>query len=442
MPNSSVFPIRSRAAVALSLLAALVACEDTGRLDPSDGGQTSDAGSDAGLSIPDAGLDAGVVDTCFLDVMVGDGFVCALRRDRQVYCWGDNRSGQLGDGTTQARATPRPVLTTQGGAPLTGVLQIATGADFACARLEGGRVQCWGGNASGQLGPGHGSVRTPVPWVPSVGAAEVLDATEIAAGASYTCVLRAEATPYCVGLNNTGQLGDGTDADHVDAVAVLEGSTGQPFSGAEELDLGGFHGCGLRGPGVLCWGRDGYGRLGVGATQDLPSQAVEPALTGLDQDPVVDVSVGFGHSCVVRASGALECWGEIDDPRVFGGIGTVLQADLPTRIASPEAIALVHGPDSAQVCVITADRGLACMGRNTEGQLGDGTYVGRTVPVSVLAADGSPLSEVTAVSQSQLTTCAIAGDQVWCWGGNRSGQLGADTPATSPVPLRVDVPCE
>ncbi|MCB9645156.1 MAG: hypothetical protein H6730_00945 [Deltaproteobacteria bacterium] len=165
-------------------------------------------------------------------------------------------------------------------------------------------------------------------------------------------------------------------------------------------------------------------------------------MTGLDQDPVVDVSVGFGHSCVVRASGALECWGEIDDPRVFGGIGTVLQADLPTRIASPEAIALVHGPDSAQVCVITADRGLACMGRNTEGQLGDGTYVGRTVPVSVLAADGSPLSEVTAVSQSQLTTCAIAGDQVWCWGGNRSGQLGADTPATSPVPLRVDVPCE
>lgn len=437
------------AAAALGLIACVTACEDDGGgLDPRDGGQTQldAATADAGQT-PDAAIDAGVADggvvpACFVEVAVGDGFACVLRSDGQVYCWGGNRSGQLGDGTTQARPEPRPVLSAPGADPLTGVAQIAVGGDFVCARLDGGRVRCWGGNASGQIGPGNSSARTPVPWLPSSGAQEVVDATGVAAGPSYTCVLRAGATPYCGGLNNTGQLGDGTDQDHTDAVAVIEASTGQPLTGAEDLELGGFHGCALRSPGLICWGRDGFGRLGVGPTQDQPSQAIEPSLTGLAADPVIDVAVGFSHTCVVRASGGLECWGEIDDPTFFGGIGTVLQTDLPTTITGPEAIALARGADAGHVCLITADRGLACFGRNTEGQLGDGTTTGRRAPVTVLAADGAPLEAVSAASQSQLTTCAIAGGQIWCWGGNRSGQLGTDTPETSPVPLRVDVPCE
>jgi hypothetical protein len=94
-------------------------------------------------------------------VVVGEMHTCALMGDGTVRCWGDNRYGQLGDGTTDTRTTPTTVPN------LSHVAEIAAGRSHACARLESGAVYCWGRNYYGQVGDGTTTMRlvpTAVAW--------------------------------------------------------------------------------------------------------------------------------------------------------------------------------------------------------------------------------------------------------------------------------------
>jgi Regulator of Chromosome Condensation (RCC1) repeat protein/regulator of chromosome condensation (RCC1) repeat-containing protein len=114
---------------------------------------------------------------------------CALLSDGTVACWGDNRLGQLGDGTTIGSAIPVAV------SGLTGVMGIAVGNSHACAQLSGGTVTCWGDNSAGALGNGTTtSSSTPVPVAGLGGVAS------LAAGAEETCVVLSGGTVECWGL--------------------------------------------------------------------------------------------------------------------------------------------------------------------------------------------------------------------------------------------------
>ncbi len=131
---------------------------------------------------------------------VGWLHACAIGKDKgDVYCFGNNTSGQLGDATFESRAGPVRV------AGLKGVSEVACGWFHTCAVVEGGRVACWGDGSLGQLGPGAtAATNTPV-------MVEGLDRVEdLAAGMGHTCALKKDGTVYCFGLNNRGQLGDGT----------------------------------------------------------------------------------------------------------------------------------------------------------------------------------------------------------------------------------------
>jgi alpha-tubulin suppressor-like RCC1 family protein len=79
-------------------------------------------------------------------IAVGGGFACALRADTTVACWGDNRSGQLGDGTSTARERPVSVVGVRD------ATAIVAGAGHACALLRDGGVTCWGEALVGQIG--------------------------------------------------------------------------------------------------------------------------------------------------------------------------------------------------------------------------------------------------------------------------------------------------
>lgn len=138
------------------------------------------------------------------EIALGERHACARLADDTVRCWGDNASGQLGDGTTTQRPAPTEVkgLSASGGGGL------ALGASHSCAILADATVTCWGDNARGQLGDGTGASRptpAPVPGLQGVRA--------ITARGDHTCAHLEGGGVRCWGANDAGQIDSGPEPD-------------------------------------------------------------------------------------------------------------------------------------------------------------------------------------------------------------------------------------
>jgi alpha-tubulin suppressor-like RCC1 family protein/tRNA A-37 threonylcarbamoyl transferase component Bud32 len=181
-------------------------------------------------------------------ITVGWNFSCALDRNGRAYCWGDNASGQLGNGATTESRSPAAVA-----GDLTFVA-IAAGNAHACGVTPQGEAYCWGENNGGQLGDGTRTDRhTPVKVRSSV------RFVSLAAGAVHTCGLAGDGEAYCWGRNTYGQLGDGTTTDEVQPVRVAGGHA------YASLRSFGSHTCGSTLSGeAFCWGYNLDGQLGDG----------------------------------------------------------------------------------------------------------------------------------------------------------------------------------
>jgi len=158
--------------------------------------------------------------TTATSIALGGSHSCAVLTDSTVKCWGYNYNGQLGDGTTTDRTTPVEVsgITTAANAAVfanRAAASISLGNSHSCALLTGGAVKCWGSNNQGQLGDGTTTQRTTPVEVLVITDRYVLSttsATSIALGSDHSCALIADLTTKCWGLNDYGQLGDGTTA--------------------------------------------------------------------------------------------------------------------------------------------------------------------------------------------------------------------------------------
>ncbi|MBN1439617.1 MAG: hypothetical protein JW929_09430 [Anaerolineales bacterium] len=142
-------------------------------------------------------------------VAAGGEHTCALMATGGVKCWGDNRYGQLGDGTRTNRYVPVVLL-----ALGRGVSAVAVGTTHTCAVL-GGTVKCWGWNYYGQLGDGTKMTQN----YPVSAKAVPADVSSIAAG-DHTCAVTGRGGVLCWGRNVSGQLGDGTTFDSASPVDV------------------------------------------------------------------------------------------------------------------------------------------------------------------------------------------------------------------------------
>jgi alpha-tubulin suppressor-like RCC1 family protein len=147
-------------------------------------------------------------------IAVGDSYSCALLVDTTVRCWGWNGDGELGDGTTESRWTPTPIPGLSGVAALA---PLAPGAVHTCALLVDTTVRCWGSNRRGQLGDGTTTNRSSPTLVPGLS-----NVVAVADGGYHTCALLADTSVRCWGSNGNGQLGDGTTTTRLGPTPVLD----------------------------------------------------------------------------------------------------------------------------------------------------------------------------------------------------------------------------
>lgn len=275
-------------------------------------------------------------------VLLGDSHSCALAAEA-INCWGYNGTGALGDGTTSNRTTPAPVN-------LMGVSgrvdAIGAGDGFTCAMASSAplagpsKIYCWGLNVQGQVGDGSATNRTLPVLVPGIPFQTVNFPGKLAVGYAHVCAIVTEAvTPgpggagggrtygkaYCWGNNDSGQLGDGTTMSRTSPVLAAGGKL------FYSLTLGGSHSCGVATDGLYCWGANADGQLGSG-TFDPGSTTLRPL--GISPGTYESLTAGRNHTCGIRSGGVAYCWGRNSSGQL--GDGTTTNRAVPTAVAAFE----------------------------------------------------------------------------------------------------------
>jgi len=331
-------------------------------------------------------------DAGWVSVSGGRTHTCGTKLSGQLWCWGSNSLGQLGDSTEADSGIP--VRTGSSGA----WSSVAAGHLHACGASSGGQLWCWGNNSYGQAGVGDTLSRSAPARVGSAS-----DWSGITAGRDHTCGVRGGQL-WCWGANLYSELGVG---DNVDRSAPARVGSHSDWSTAV---AGQFFSCGIRAGGqVWCWGNNIYGQLGVGDTVDR----LTPVRVGSASD-WASISVG-SHACGVR-SGQLWCWGT----NTFGqlGVGDTVDRLTPVRVGSASDWASIS-VGTHRTCGVRGGQ-LWCWGTNTFGQLGLGDTDERSTPVRVGSA-----SDWWGASTGDRHVCGVRGaGQLWCWGSNLWGQLG------------------
>ena len=199
-----------------------------------------------------------------VQVTAGTDHTCALDGDGAVWCWGSNNNGRLGVGDPELNRTPRPQRLTG----LSDVVDIAAGATHTCARRRDRTVWCWGNNRMGQLGLGLDTLEEDSPQQ-----AALTGAAQLVCGENHSCVRLADHSIRCFGTNAAGQLGDGGLAGIAsdDPVAVYGIDDGFDIAAGDNHNC-----VIRRSGEVYYWGNGNLGQLGTGTdtSEDTPVRSI------------------------------------------------------------------------------------------------------------------------------------------------------------------------
>ena len=339
----------------------------------------------------------------------------AVNLNGNVYAWGYNANGQLGNGNTTNSDVPVQV---PGISSATGV----TAGDLSSgALLAGGTVKTWGYNGYGQLGNGTTtSSSTPVSVTGLAGV------TAIASGNYHMLALEPNGTVMAWGLNNAGQLGDGTVTNRTTPVAV------KVLSSITQVAAGGLPGyagqsVALKSDGtVWTWGYGKQGQLGLGSNTSTVTPTQVPGLSGITQ-----IAANGADTYALKSDGTVWAWGD----NAYGQIGNnaagqTQSTPIKVNITSVTSI----GAGATAAFAIKSDGTTWGWGDDNTGQLGDGAKCGKTCtnPVQVQGLTGA-----TSVTGGYVHTLASRSDgTVWAWGRNAEGELGDGNTTVSTTPVQ------
>jgi len=252
-------------------------------------------------------------------IAAGRMYTLALADDGIIWAWGQNESGQFGNGSKkEANSTPLKVTT------ISGVAAIAAGSDHTIALRSDGKIWTWGANASGQLGIGTYSLPVASPSL-------VLDFTTaspvaISAGSAHTVVLMDDGTVWTWGDNTYGQLGDGTLDKKNLPVHV------PALSGVCAIATGGSHTLALKTDGTIWgWGNNTNKQLGHSLYDDRYFSPVQVP----DFPAAVGLTAGLDHTSAIKGDGTVWSCGYNDYGQLGNGSTSIYSYAYPVMARKP-----------------------------------------------------------------------------------------------------------
>ena len=362
----------------------------------------------------------------------------------QAYCWGDNSTGELGDGSTADSSVPVAVDTSGvlAGKTLT---QISVGFQDACALDSAGVAYCWGWNGEGELGDGSTADSSVPVAVDTSGVLAGKTLTQISAGDQVTCAVDSAGAAYCWGDNVWGDLGDG-GSENSSSVPVAVDNIYSDLAGKTltQISAGQQDTCAVDAAGAAyCWGNNYDGALGGGTSASSWGSPVAVDTKGvLAGKSLTQVSVAFLSACALDSAGAAYCWGWNSEGEL--GDGSTQQPDPSVAVAvdtsgvlAGKALTQLSAGDQ-EACALDSAGAAYCWGDNGEGGLGDGSTQNSSVPVAVDTSGVLAGKTLTQITVGSGHACALdSSGSAYCWGGNNSGELGDDSTSMSDMPVRV-----
>jgi alpha-tubulin suppressor-like RCC1 family protein len=337
-----------------------------------------------------------------------------------LYAWGDNSAGELGNASLTGQLVPVEVR------GLSGVRSLAAGSRFELALLSNGTVAAWGDDTFGQLGNGtassNGDAETPALVQGLTGVVAV------AAGMEHSLALLRNGTVMAWGDNSNGQLGNGSTRSSVKPVRV------RGLTGVKAVAAGALFSLALLSSGkVVAWGDNQSGQLGNDTLNDSDTPVPVTGLTS-----VTAIAAGGQFAMALRTNGTVMSWGDNESDQLGDGQDVSVQSlsAVPVAVVSlTKARAIAAGFEFA--VARTASGGVDVWGDNGFFELGRLNSFPAGIADSDVPLALPGISKVTAIAAGAAFGLAVVGGKVHGWGDNAFGQLGNGTASTGPAPVTV-----
>jgi alpha-tubulin suppressor-like RCC1 family protein len=351
----------------------------------------------------------------------GGSHSLAIAMNGNIYAWGSDSNGQLGDDSISANKNIPTVVS-----GITNALSIAGGGYHSISGLADGTVRTWGSNSATQLGDGTNIDRyTPV-LISSGGIGAV---TRVFAGYQHSGCLRVDSYVLTWGSNSNGQCNQPLSSGVV-AIPTFTNNSGKPNNYRATGSGLGNHTLYIADDGtVRGWGSNQTGQLGNGASAVNQVMAEVRATTNWSLDAIVAIDAGYSHSIALKADGTVWTWGS-DNNGELGDDVTRANKSTPVQVSGLSGVYSIAA-GSFHNLALTCNGTMWAWGWDAYGQLGnDAALTDQPTPVTIPGA-----SFCRAIGAGGYHSLAVLyNGQVYAWGYNGYGELGDGTNAQQTTP--------